>query len=84
MWHAWGRDVCSVLRPERDHLEDTHRWEGNIKTDLDEVVGVGVDWIALAQDRDRWEALVNAVMHFGFHITRAKVFTSRGTVSFSR
>jgi uncharacterized protein YebE (UPF0316 family) len=39
------------------------RWEDNIKTDLQEV-GCGVtDWIALAQDRDRWQALVNAVMN---------------------
>jgi len=39
------------------------RWEDNIKMDLQEV-GCGVmDWIELAQDRDRWRALVNAVMN---------------------
>jgi len=39
------------------------RWEDNIKTDLQEV-GFGVmDWIKLAQDRDRWRALVNVVMN---------------------
>ena len=39
------------------------RWEDNIKMDLQEV-GCGVmDWIALAQDRDRWWALVNAETH---------------------
>ena len=39
------------------------RWEDNIKIDLQEV-GCGVmDWIELAQDRDRWRALVNAVMN---------------------
>jgi len=39
-----------------------HRWEDNIKMDLQEVGFGGVDWIELAQDRDRWRALVNAVM----------------------
>jgi hypothetical protein len=38
------------------------RWEDNIKMDLREVGG-GADWIDLAQDRDRWRALVNAVMN---------------------
>ena len=40
-----------------------HRWEDNMKMDLQEVGRVGVDWIDLAQDRDRWRALVNALMN---------------------
>jgi len=39
------------------------RWEDNIKIDLQEVECGGVDWIELAQDSDRWRALVNAVMN---------------------
>jgi hypothetical protein len=39
------------------------RWEDNIKMDLQEVGCRGVDWIELAEDRDRWRALVNAVMN---------------------
>jgi hypothetical protein len=38
-------------------------WEDNIKMDLREVGWGGMDWINLAQDRDRWRALVNAVMN---------------------
>ena len=40
-----------------------HRWEDNIKMDLQEVGCGGMDWIELAQDGDRWWALVNAVMN---------------------
>jgi hypothetical protein len=37
-----------------------HRWENNIKTDLGEVEW-GMDWIGLAQNRNRWRAVLNAV-----------------------
>jgi hypothetical protein len=52
-----------VGRPEgrRPLGRPRRRWEDNIKMDLQEV-GWGMDWIELAQDRDRWRALVNAVM----------------------
>jgi hypothetical protein len=39
------------------------RWEDNIKMYLQEVGCRGMDWIELAQDRDSWWALVNAVMN---------------------
>ena len=41
-----------------------HRWNDNIKMDLQEVGCGGMDWIELAQDGDRWQAHVNAVMNF--------------------
>jgi hypothetical protein len=43
-----------------------HRWEDNIKTDLQKVKCGSLDWIELVQDRDRWRALMSAVMNLGF------------------
>ena len=40
-----------------------HRWEDNIKMDLQEVGCGGMGWIELAQERDRWWVLVSAVMN---------------------
>jgi hypothetical protein len=40
----------------------TRRWVDNIKTDL-KIGWDGMDWIDLAQNRDRWRALVNAIMN---------------------
>jgi len=54
-----------VGKPERKGPlgRPRHRWEDNIKMDRQEV-GCGVmDWIVLAEDRDSWRALVNAVMN---------------------
>jgi hypothetical protein len=39
------------------------RWDDNIKLDLKEVGCGGMDWIELAQDRDKWRAPLNAVMN---------------------
>ena len=48
---------------ERDYLRPSRRWEDNIKIDLQEVGCGGMDWIELAQNKDRWLAIVNAVMN---------------------
>ena len=62
-----GRCVYRVLvrKPEgkRPLGRPRRRWEDNIKMDLKEVGCGGMDWIDLAQDRDRWRALANAVMN---------------------
>jgi hypothetical protein len=62
-----GRSVyrVSIGKPKgRRPLEKPRRrWENNIKTDLREVGCGCVDWIGLVQDRDRWRALVSAVMN---------------------
>ena len=47
-----------MARMERHRRE----WDDKIKTDLQEVGGGFVDWMELAQDRDRWRALVSTVM----------------------
>jgi hypothetical protein len=62
-----GRGVYKVLvgKPEgkRPLGRPRHRWKNNIRMDLQEV-GCGVmEWIGLAQDRDRWRSTVNAVMN---------------------
>jgi hypothetical protein len=62
-----GRNVYSVLvgKPEgkRPIGRPRRRWEDGIRMDLEEIDWGGVEWIHLAQDRDRWRALVNAVMN---------------------
>ena len=44
-------------------VQSSRRWEDNIKMDLQEVGGGCGDWMELAQDRDRWRALVSMVMN---------------------
>ena len=61
-----------------------HGWEDNIKMDLQEVGCGAMDWIGLAQYRDRWQALVNAVMNFQVPYNVGNFLTSRKPVSFSR
>jgi len=62
-----GRGVNRTLvgKPEgkRPHGRPRHRWDDNIKMDLQETWFRYMDWIGLAQDRDRWRTLVSAVMN---------------------
>jgi hypothetical protein len=61
------RKVYKVLvgKPEgkRPLGRPRRRWEDRIRMDLREVSLGGVDWIRLYQDRDRWRAVVSAVMN---------------------
>jgi hypothetical protein len=62
-----GRDAYWILveRPEgrRPLGRGRHRWQDNIKIDLQEVGWESTDWIDLTQDTERWQAIVNAVMN---------------------
>jgi len=54
-----------VGKPERNRPlgRPRRRWDNDIRMDLQEVECGGMDWIDLAQDMDRWQALVNAIMN---------------------
>jgi hypothetical protein len=56
VWWGWE----NLMPLERDWC----RWEFTNQVELQEVGWAGRDWIDLAQDRERWQALVNVVMHF--------------------
>jgi hypothetical protein len=62
-----SRGVYMVLvgKPERKRIfgKPRRRWDDNIKMDVEEMGCGGMDWILLAQDRDRWRAFVNVVMN---------------------
>ena len=70
MWRVWveARGVHRVLvgKPEGERPlgRPRHRWEDNIKMDLQEVGEGCGDWMELAQDREKWWALVSTVMNF--------------------
>jgi hypothetical protein len=62
-----GRNMYRVLvgkpKGKRPLGRPRHRWEDGIKMDLTEIGWGGVAWIHLAEDRDLWRAVVNAVMN---------------------
>jgi hypothetical protein len=60
------RILMGVSEERRQLGRLRRRWDNSIKIDLQEVVRERVDWIDMAQDRDRWRAVVNAVMNFRF------------------
>jgi hypothetical protein len=67
MWYAWERNVYRVfmgkLEGKRPLGRRRRRWEDEIRMDFREIGWGSVDWIQLAQDMDRWRALVNTVMN---------------------
>jgi hypothetical protein len=75
------RKVCKVLavKPEgkRPLGRPRRRWEDGIRMDLREIGLGGVDWIGQAQDRDRWRAVVSAVMNLRVLAPRNKLVSYR-------
>jgi hypothetical protein len=65
MWERRGvyRVLVGKSEGKRPLGRPRSRWEDNIKMDLQELGCDGVHWIELAQDGDRWRALMNAVMN---------------------
>ena len=82
------REVYRVLlgKPEgkRPLGRPRRRWVDNIMMDLQEVGCGYMDWIGLAQDRDRWRTLVSAVMNLRVPWNAENFLTSCKPVSFSR
>ena len=72
------------MRKETNGETQTQRWEDNIKMDLQEVGGGCGDWMELAQDTDRWRALVSTVMNLRVPKMRGICGLAAEPVSFSR
>ena len=72
---TWGKETIG---------ETQTRWEDNIKMDLQEVGGTCGDWMELAQDRDRWRALVGTVRNLRVPKMRGISWLAAEPVSFSR
>ena len=88
MGYGWGEGVYRVLvvKPEgkRPLGRPRRRWVDNIRMDLQEVGCAYMDWIGLAQNRDRWRTLVSAVMNLRVPWNAGNFLTSCKPVSCSR
>ena len=78
------RVLVGKLEGKRPLGRPMYRWGDNIRMDLQELGCGHVDWIGLAQDRDRWRTLVSAVMNLQVPWNAGNFLTSCKLVSFSR
>ena len=86
--YGWGEGAYRVLvrksEGKRPLGRPRRRWVDNIRVELQEVGCGYMDWIGLAQDRDRWRTLVTAVMNLRVPWNAGNFLTSCKPVSFSR
>jgi hypothetical protein len=61
-----------------------YRWEENVKLDFKDIGWECLDWIRLAHDRHRWQAVVSTVINLHIQYNVGNFLTSPGTSSFSR
>jgi hypothetical protein len=67
MWYVWERNAYRILvgqaKIKGQLARSERRWADNIKMDLQVIWWEGVDWNDLAEDRDRWRAVVDTAMN---------------------
>ena len=63
-WRGIYRVLVGKPEGKRPMARPRRRWEDNINMDIQEVGCGGMDWIELAEGRDRWRTVVNSVMNF--------------------
>jgi hypothetical protein len=88
MWHAWERNLYRVLvgksEGKRPLGRSRRRWEDGIRTDFREIGWGSVDWMQLAQDRDRLRAVVNTVMNLRVLAPRLVTYNIKPLIVFRR
>jgi hypothetical protein len=80
----YGCETSSLTMEEGQRLRKTQamRWEDNIQRDNQEVGWGGMDWIHLAQEKDRWRSTVNVITNLRVPLNVGNFFPSLGPDSF--
>jgi len=87
MWHEWDRRSCVVLVGTECYIPSgrpTRRWKYNIKMYRKVTGWQDLDWTDLAQEKHKWQALINTVFKFRSPQSTGNLLTSYATSSFAR